>query len=465
MKRITTLTILLCYLWTGIANGLYSQANTGFSGINQDNLHVHHDYLGKGQKNKNGNNILSESTRLSRCGLNYTYSSVRLGKRMENYLGNFPGTDQPAELVINNIPSGAKIAKAYIYFSIAGKDTISEFNLTNSNGSSYDLTGVLIGKVDQNAWNYEATCAYRCDVSHTISGNGTYTLSGLPTSVITSARDTDGALLIIYYYEPEADYIGNILVHDGLIYISTETKTHSISNMNLSEDTIMGKAFMLVSDLQNAGGSLVKMNNSAYYAIQEDFFDYEEKTTVFTSQQTESVFGVQSPFDYCNLILTGIYYQSEKDSLLAPAIERIGDTLFSDTEGIAYQWNRNNLPVPGAINSSYHPVMDADYSVTVYNDNYCSFTSSNYAFVGIPEMEKTTDFDIYPSITDGGIYIENSSSKSARLTVFNATGKKIIYKEIEQGKQAIDCRNLHNGVYLFVIETNNSKLTTKIIKQ
>jgi hypothetical protein len=59
------------------------------------------------------------------------------------------------------------------------------------------------------------------------------------------------------------------------------------------------------------------------------------------------------------------------------------------------------------------------------------------------------------------VNLENSLK--ARLTIYNITGKKLLEKEITQGKQSVDLSTNPNGCYFVTITTEKEVFTKKII--
>lgn len=313
-------------------------------------------------------NIYSNST----CGLNYTTASVLLGKKMPVAGYPYYGIDQPATLSISGIPETAKINKAYIWWDLSGPDTIGQVIVQNTFLKTDTFRGALIGNGTAKCWG--SGSAYRADVTTIISGNGNYTISGLPTDTTFKYNDVNGATLFIIYTDTSSSYAGTISINDGYVLVNNNTVTQTMTNLNVNA-TPSGKAFMIVSDLQNETGTAIKMNNGPYLGTIQNFWDYKEKATIYTPGQTTSSFGVQSPNDCSNFIMMGIYYQTPMIPLVT-SITRYGNILTSGP-ALKYQWMFNGVPVQGAINRTYTATQTGEYSVIVGNNTNCYFASSS----------------------------------------------------------------------------------------
>lgn len=118
-------------------------------------------------------------------------------------------------ITVDDIPEGAKVSKAYLYWAVIGPSKLTGFayNKGKINGSS--ITGSLIGTAGNPDWfvpgyNNPPTWAYRADVTKKMAkgGNGVYNLTGFASGV-TDGRNPftttsvppllEGATLVIVY--------------------------------------------------------------------------------------------------------------------------------------------------------------------------------------------------------------------------------------------------------------------------
>jgi len=375
----------------------------------------------------------------SACGLNYVTASVLLSKKLEfNGLPFSNGADQPANLTISGISASSTIIKAFIWWDLTGKDTTGSVIIQNPSAAVDTINGVWIGGTSSNqeCWTIGAS-AFRADITSVVTGNGTYTISGLPTDSIAndSTVDVNGATLFIIYRDSLAPYIGNFIINDGFYLAKLATVTQTISGVNASDTGDFATAFMLVSDMQNEAGSALKMNNGSYQGIVEDFWDFEERSTLVLQGQSTATFGIQVPNDCANFIMIGLYYQFNIDNTL-PVITSSGD-LFSSSSATNYQWHLNGVPISGANSQNYTATQAGTYSVTVDNDGKgCWFTSDT--------MSITCIINFTPSIfASGGIawtidsanatfqwYLDSNMISGATNSTYSIVDTGIYYVEV-----------------------------------
>jgi hypothetical protein len=308
----------------------------------------------------------------SSCGLNFTHQSVVLGKRMEANGLPFIGVEQPAEMVINNLPVQAVIEKAFLWWSTSGSSTSVSVTFKNPDDVEETIPGTLIGSGADKCWSFGGSQTFRADVTHLISGNGSYHVSGLSTGFNLTDDDTDGASLFIVYSNPFDPFIGHISISDGSILALMENKTFSIPIIPSTELTMNATAMMLISDLQGAGSTL-SMNNSAYLGVSESFWDFETKSTAITNGQATANFGIKSPNDCVNIIMAGVYY-TYPYTINPATIFNLGDTLIAEN-GVSYNWYLNNQPL-GIIDSSFVSTIPGTYYVDVEDEAGCKVSSN-----------------------------------------------------------------------------------------
>ncbi len=123
--------------------------------------------------------------------------------------GGVPGTADPSvDLTIANLPAGAQILTARLYWTVIG----TPFPTVTFENTS--VTGVEIGQTPDTCWGIGNNFMYRADVTPLITGNATYVASDL-LSVEAIAPDGQGISLVIVYKDP-ADLRNNYVgISDG----------------------------------------------------------------------------------------------------------------------------------------------------------------------------------------------------------------------------------------------------------
>jgi hypothetical protein len=115
-----------------------------------------------------------------------------------------------APIELQSVPTGATILSADLYYVTIGgpHPTIA------MQGKA--LWPALIGHAEDTCWQLKAgNFVYRADVTRMVSGNGTYVLSGFPSSVDGSV-DGQGASLVVLYRNPN-DQRRNLIVRGETI--------------------------------------------------------------------------------------------------------------------------------------------------------------------------------------------------------------------------------------------------------
>jgi len=145
-----------------------------------------------------------------------------------------------------------------------------------------------------------------------------------------------------------------------------------------------------------------------------------------------------------------------------------GNTIEATPGYINYQWyDANGNPINGAINDTFIPTVQGEYSVEVVDTNGCIATSYSILilidFIGESESELT----IYPNPTKGNLTIK-STEELTSISVLNSLGNRLIFidNNITFKKQtSIDLTTFAKGVYFIQIELNNQLINHRIILQ
>jgi gliding motility-associated-like protein len=310
MKKIILTTLLLtCF---GFSAQLFSQGFVPVPGA-CGNPSVQHS--GGTQSPQDGSGTLGNIFSMSKCGLNYSVQSQRLGQRFTPQ-----GVAQPAPLVISDMPdcplgvNGLTIEAAYLWVEGSGSGMAQTVTVDGPLGPmNYPMT--VVGSGPDKCWGYPGTFTYRADVTASIVGNATYNISGVLTSPPNVQEDMDGATLIIVWSDPSQPYQGTIVIDDGAIVV---TVSGGAANYNVTYPPVCGatqnaKAFCCAGDLQMPIGSLTMNGTPVGFAW--DWWNYIETPTTMTIGQTTSNFDMIGTNDCFNFCVAGMYYQTTSCSV------------------------------------------------------------------------------------------------------------------------------------------------------
>jgi gliding motility-associated-like protein len=259
----------------------------------------------------NGNGIIVNNYTLTQCGLGYVQASKRLGRR--NPLN---GSVQPATFTITGIPACAIIDKAWVYFGgVSGGSTAVNVTIVNPQSSGGAYPAAFIGSAIDMCWGYGGTRNYRADVTPQISGNGVYTISGIPTNPPTAGQDMNGATLLIIYHDPLQTWTGHIVIGDGAQVGIGGTQTGNVNGFLSCAASTSANAFYMVADMQNVGVFNMKMNsavnNYVYPSASQNWWDFVgASANAVTAGQSTFPYGMSSAGDCYDIVVAGLYWQT-----------------------------------------------------------------------------------------------------------------------------------------------------------
>src|SRR6185369_12405652 len=94
-----------------------------------------------------------------------------------------------------------------------------------------------------------------------------------------------------------------------------------------------------------------------------------------------------------------------------PTITQTGYTLTSSSAA-NYQWQFNNVDIPGATNQSYDVQQSGYYTVFITDQNGCVSSTTIYILIeGIDEMNSVANVLIYPNPSNGNFIVELQDEK------------------------------------------------------
>lgn len=146
-----------------------------------------------------------------------------------------------------------------------------------------------------------------------------------------------------------------------------------------------------------------------------------------------------------------------------PVIAQSGYTLTSSVAS-SYQWQLNNVDIPGATNQSYDVSQSGFYAVIITDQHGCVSSSANmYVLItGAEEVNANANVLIYPNPSDGDFTVElqgNQNDLEMKIRVYDMLGQNIFSSEEKLSNssfkkeivlcKAMDCAS--SGIYLLEI--------------
>ena len=162
-----------------------------------------------------------------------------------------------------------------------------------------------------------------------------------------------------------------------------------------------------------------------------------------------------------------------------PVITQSGYTLTSSA-AVTYQWQFNNVDIPGATNQSYDVQQSGYYTVIIADSNSCSSSATVYILIeGINDLQSNDAFFIYPNPSPGSFNIElwsNDIKNFFDLKIYNTLGQEVFYT-VESGfpgnainsgspstlKKEISLDQPAPGIYFIEVKWENGFARKKII--
>jgi PKD repeat protein len=157
-----------------------------------------------------------------------------------------------------------------------------------------------------------------------------------------------------------------------------------------------------------------------------------------------------------------------------PAITQNGYTLTSSIAS-TYQWQFNNIDIPGATNQSYDVQQSGYYTVFITDQNGCVSSTTTYILIdGIEDVNSGADVLVYPNPSNGNFIVELSVCTDVVINVINLIGQTIFNSENTGIQGTSNCKfqiNLNQntakaasaGIYFVEIKTGNVSQRKKIV--
>jgi len=250
----------------------------------------------------------------TQCGLNYTQATIALNQRRGGYNNS---QTQPATLNISGIPTGATIKKAFLYYNIEGYSSVNpDFTFTLKNPINQIMT-LLSTEIASGP----STCgepavgsaSFRNDVTGIITGNGSYEIDGIPTSMFPpDSPDANGASLFIIFIESNSNFIGTIVMVDGheVSLVAGQHIQCDISGFTVPTTITSSAGFALIGDDQTFIPNTALINGVSVPFIDGDAFTIAEGPIGLSPGQNSSTHSIIRGGDDCfSLSMTGIYFQ------------------------------------------------------------------------------------------------------------------------------------------------------------
>lgn len=188
--------------------------------------------------------------------------------------------------------------------------------------------------------------------------------------------------------------------------------------------------------------------------------DLGEESTVTSLVISSTTFSVTGASNGCLSIAeyTVEFVDSPEPEILE--LDGILETSVYDS----YQWYFEGEEIDGETDQSIQPQQTGEYSVHVIGNNGCEGEGFLFfTYIGVGEYSQN-QMQVYPNPSDGNIKILNSTSGSARLTIYDVSGRVIQIETTDKiGVWEVDASYLSDGIYTYTIHSRGELSTGVLI--
>lgn len=251
--------------------------------------------------------------------------------------------------------------------------------------------------------------------------------------------------------------------------------------LDQDNDILLTGSFLATADLDPGAGTM----NFTSVGSEEDVFvlKLDNCLPTVTSLTVDNCYSYTVPSGNAVYTASGTYNdtlvnQCGADSILIidltintvdVSVTNTDPTLTAGANGATYQWLEcpAMTEISGATDQSYTPTTNGDYAVIV-TENGCSDTSICYtvASVNIDELNWGDQISISPNPTDQNTTIDlGNIYEEVETQIVNQLGQVIQNQKFESTEKVVVELDEGQGVYFFIIQTQNFRAVRKVIKK
>jgi len=151
-----------------------------------------------------------------------------------------------------------------------------------------------------------------------------------------------------------------------------------------------------------------------------------------------------------------------------PDITQIGSTLNANVNDTTatLQWYLNGSAITGAIDSTYLTTQNGTYMVEVTNSLGCMASDTLIVTnTSIIENNTINGVSFYPNPFSNNLKVRNTSGKEITVKLIDLTGKTIASLITGEVQNEMSLTHIAKGVYILEIQSENSIMKNRIVKQ
>jgi hypothetical protein len=153
-------------------------------------------------------------------------------------------------ITIAGIPGGATVSAAYLYYSFLDNGESASLDDIVINGTA--KVGTKVGSGPDTCWGRTDSHTYRADVTAQVTGNGTYSLTGVASGGNILAQ---GASLVVVYKEASLP-LRDVVIYNGndVLSVPGSTLPTNMSGFDALGGAGSAKTTYIIGDGQPGGG-------------------------------------------------------------------------------------------------------------------------------------------------------------------------------------------------------------------
>ncbi len=151
-----------------------------------------------------------------------------------------------------------------------------------------------------------------------------------------------------------------------------------------------------------------------------------------------------------------------------PIVIHYLDTLLcSNSNGVNYQWLKNNVAIPGATQRKYRPTVPAYYSVRVDSPMACPYTSDPLAInnIGIDLKAGNIAIEAIPNPFNSFVTLKilHDIEENTQVEILSMDGKQVYIGTTSKKETRIETSDFHRGLYFIKVRTSQGIGILKLI--
>ena len=170
-------------------------------------------------------------------------------------------------------------------------------------------------------------------------------------------------------------------------------------------------------------------------------------------------------------IIMRVHFVVVNQNPYKPQVTLIGNQLNS-THADKYQWELNQVAIPGALHQSYEAIQSGNYRVEITDLNECKSVSDavTVLITGLPSLRATGNgISVYPNPTYGDIHLQSNYNlnEPAEIRIFDNKASLVysgsVSYQFSNEATTLDLSNLPGGTYFLEYRTQSGSVAGSIL--